>query len=165
MEVAATGDGFVIASPNNTDADYPTLTVTNGVVTFDQPYAAIAVGLPYLCDLETLDIDTPGGESIADKRKIVQRVTAYVDQTRGLWVGGKPPCNDSVDPLEGLTEAKTREHEFYDDPIDLATKTIQINMQSGWNSNGRTFLRQVDPLPITVLGIYPGGMYPMGRAG
>lgn len=157
-DVAVFGDGFVVASPNN--ASYDTVTVSNGVASLDKPYGVIHVGLPYISDLETLDIDTPNGETIADKSKIVGEVNMFVEETRGLWVGSKPPSNDAVDPLEDLREFKLRATEDYDAPVALKTDNIEINIKPEWNSNGRVFVRQVDPIPSTILSISPAGKFP-----
>ena len=77
-----------------------------------------------------------------------------------MWAGGEAPNPNGTNQLSGLTELKAREHEFYDDPIDLATWNEEINIQSEWNSNGRVFLRQVDPLPMTILSVVPAGLFP-----
>jgi hypothetical protein len=154
-------DRFVVASPN--DDGYTAVTVANGTATLDHPYAVVHVGLPYVSDLETLDIDTPGGETMADKKKLVSGLTVFVESSRGGWAGTEPPLDDTVDPLENLTEFKTREAEDYDSPPELETGTIDVNIRSGWNSHGRLFLRQVDPLPISVLAVAPTGILPFGR--
>jgi hypothetical protein len=54
------GDGYVVASPNNTDAAYPTITVTGGSITLPQAYTVIRLGLPYISDMQPLDLDLPG---------------------------------------------------------------------------------------------------------
>lgn len=162
-DVSVLGDGFVVASPNN--ESYDVLTVTNGGIELDKPYGVIHVGLPITADIETLDIDTPNGETLADKKKIVSKVTVHVEDSRGIWIGPDEPTNDAVDPLEGLSELKIRNEESYDDPVALATGTVEVNIQPEWNSNGRVFLRQVDPVPLAVLAISPAGLFPFRRGG
>lgn len=157
-DVSVLGDGFVVASPNN--ASNTVVTVTNGAIELDKPYTVIHVGLPYISDLETLDIDSVQGETLADKKKLVSRVSAYVEKSRGMWIGSKPPSDDNEDPLEGLSEPKIRNDENYDDPVALETGVIEVNIRPEWNSNGRVFIRQVDPLPLSVLAIIPAGLMP-----
>jgi len=157
-DVSVFADGFVVANPNN--AQYVTVTVNAGTAVLDRPYAVIHVGMPYLSDMETLDVDTAQGETIVDKRKLVTKVTAFVDESRGLWVGGKPPSDDDTDPLEDLTELKIREDETTDEPVKLATGTVDVNISGEWNSNGRVFIRQVDPVPLAVLSVAPAGLFP-----
>lgn len=157
-EVSILGDGLVVASPNN-DA-YTVRTVTSGAVTLDKPYGVIHVGLPITADLETLDIDTPTGQSIADQKKLIGQLTAYVEKTRGLFAGPKAPTDDATDPLEGLLEFKLRNEEGYDDPVELKTGVIDLKLETHWNSNGRVFIRQVDPLPCSILAVMPAGIIP-----
>lgn len=160
-QVSVFADGFVVANPNN--ESYTLRTVTNGAITLDKPYAVIHVGLPYLSDIETLNIDTAQGETLADKKSIVQKVTLHVESSRGIWVGAKPPLDDDDDPLEELVEVKIRSDEDYDSPVDLETGTVDVIIQPEWNSNGRVFVRQTDPLPLAVLAISPAGMFPFRR--
>ena len=157
--VSGFGDAFVAASPNN--ANYTTVTVSNGQATFDKWYQVLHVGLPFTCDMELLDIDTVEGEAITGDQKLVSQVVMQVKNTRGPFVGGKPPSDDTTDPLEGLTELKLRNSEDYDSPVSLATKDIDVVIQSEWNSDGRVFMRLFDPLPATILSVVPKGIYPL----
>ena len=157
-EVSVFGDGFVVASPNN--PSYNVVTVVDGTISLDKTYAVIHVGLPYVTDVETLDVDTPSGETLSDKKKIVGKVNLYVEETRGLWVGKKPTGSDL---LNGLTEPKIRNNEDYDSPVSLKTDTVGVNIESNWDGNGRVFIRQVDPVPMTILSVSPAGKYPFSN--
>jgi hypothetical protein len=161
--VSVFADGFVAASAHN--SSYNQLTVTNGAITLDKPYSVIHVGLPITADIELLDIDTAQSETMANKKKLVTKVTLFVESSRGIFVGGSAPSDDEADPLEGLYEAKTRNAENYNEPTNLQTGTIDINLMSEWNSNGRVFIRQIDPLPLSVLAIAPDGLFPFSGAG
>lgn len=161
--VSVFADGFVVGSPNNSAVTQ--ITVTSGAITLERPYAVIHVGLPITADIETLDPDTAQGESIADKKKIISRVTIFAEETRGLFVGGAAPTDDDEDPLENLTEMKLRDAETYDDPVALLTGTADVNIMPEWNNNGRIFIRQVDPIPAAILAVYPSGKIPLGNGG
>jgi hypothetical protein len=158
QDVSIFADGFVVANPTN--SSYTVKTVSNGIVTLDKDYGVIHVGLPITADLQTLDIDTNEGETLANKKMIVNAVTLFVEKTRGLWVGPKAPTDDDDNPLEGLREIKTRDSEGYDSPVDLKTDKVSVQITSQWNSNGRVFIRQIDPLPASILAIAPSGMQP-----
>lgn len=167
QKVSVLGDGFVISSPNN--FNYPTLTVSGGSITLstgDVGYGIVHVGLPVTSDLETLNIDNPQGPTMVDKKKLINKVSLWLEASRGVWVGGQPPDDDSQDALEGLEtgldEIKYRYDEGYDDPNNLITRVVEINIQSQWNSHGRILVRQVDPLPLGVLAIAPEGYIPIG---
>lgn len=154
-DVSVYADGFVTASPNNDS--YTTVTVTNGAITLDKPYVVIHVGLPYVSDIETLDIDNAGGATLADTNKLITKLNLFVEKSRGMWVGPKPPSDDNVDILENLRELKIRNSESYDSPIELKTDNVEINMKGEWNNNGRIFIRQVDPVPMSILAVMPSG--------
>lgn len=157
--VSVYGDSFVVASPNN--ESYDVRTVADGKILLDKPYGVIHIGLPITADIETLDIDMPQGETLSDKKKLINKVVLYLEKSRGGWMGGQPPDDDSVDPLQNLVEIKVRETENYDEPVRLLTETIDVNILSQWNSNGRIFIRQVDPLPISILAVAPAGLIPI----
>jgi hypothetical protein len=160
--VSVFADGFVEASPYNPTYGDP-LIVTDGAITLSQCYGYIHVGLPYFSDIETLDIDTVQSETMVDKYKQIGKVSLHLEKTRGVWVGPKPPTDDDTDALENLTEARLRELEGYDDPTELMTGVVTIALLPEWNSNGRIFIRQVDPLPISVLAIAPSGLIPVRK--
>jgi hypothetical protein len=50
----------------------------------------IYVGLPYLSDFETLDLDIVG-EQIRDKRKKVTHISLIVEASRGIFAGNGSP--------------------------------------------------------------------------
>lgn len=151
-QVSIFADGLVVGNPN--DEDDTAFTVEDGEVELDAPYARIHVGLPYISDLGTLDIDQVQGETTAGKKMNVGEVTIYFESTRGVLVG---PNEDN------LVEMKIRERENYDQPVDLVTGKRTILIKPEWNSNGRILIRQTDPLPMTILAIMPGGFIPVGR--
>lgn len=159
-EVSVFADGFVVANPNN--QTYPTLTVSSGALTLAAPYVVIHVGLPYTTDIQTLDIDTVQGRPLVDKKKLVTNVVLNVEGTRGLWAGSYEPTDDTVgaDPSP-LYEYKP-ERSDYESPAELMTEPIEIPTTGEWNGNGRVFIRQSDPVPMTILSINPGGVLPVG---
>lgn len=156
--VSVFADANVIASPNNPDVT--TYTVANGQVTLDDCYGVIHVGLPYICDIETLSIDNPGGESVIDKKMAINKVFVHVEKTRGLFAGTAPVAADADTAIDGLVEFKVRELEDYDDPTALLDGFMDVVTESTYNNHGRVFLRQIDPLPATIIAIHPAGEIP-----
>lgn len=152
-EVAILADGFVVASPNN--PGYKVKTVSGGSVDLGGSYSKVHVGLPYTSDIQTLDIDSYAGE-----KKIVTNVRVFLEKSRGFWAGGSDPGETS--PLTGLTETKLRTTEAYDEPIELKTEEITLNIRGEWSRGGKIFIRQVDPCPLAILSITPGGFMPQG---
>jgi len=159
-KVSILGDGFVVGNPYNPNVtEY---TVTNGAITLDKPYSVIHVGLPILADVETLDVDTADGKTIVDKKSIITSVAVRVEKTRGLFAGAKPPAYPKINAIDGLYEFKIRENEDYDSPVDQVTQVIEVPIDGTYSSGGRTFLRNIDPLPVTINAIHPAGMFPFG---
>lgn len=154
-KVSVLGDGFVEASPNNNV--YPVVTVTGGKITIANARAVVHVGLPYISDLETLDIDTPQGESLKDRKINVSRVALWVEKSLGGW-SGRSDLPTADEPLNGLAEFAERDDTVsYDTPVGLITGVIDANIDSTWNDHGRVLIRQVDPLPLTILAAIPQG--------
>jgi hypothetical protein len=154
LDVSVTADGYVVANPNNPKID-TVVTVLSGTATLDRPYGCIRVGLPYVSDLETLDIDTPGGPSIKDRKIKIDRVTLEVLASRGIFAGSGVPASDDV--LSPLYEMKLRDDEDWGTPCTLLTRTLQQNITNSWSYEGRIFVRQVDPMPLSVLAVIPTG--------
>lgn len=122
-------------------------TVTSGAITLPRAYSKVHVGLPYSCDLETLDVDAGAGQggTIQAKRKTIAKVTLRVLKSRGFYAG---PSSDK------LTQTKMTITN-YDTAIAAYTGDMELVLQPTWNSNGRVFIRQSDPAPLTVLAIIP----------
>lgn len=147
--VSVFADGFVVANPNN--PSYNTVTVTGGEITLSRTYELIHVGLPYNSDIETLDIDTVNG-SIMDRKKLVNKVSIYFQKSRGVFVGAEEPTGD--DATEGLREIKSR----INSSVNSFTGVEDVRFESGWSAGGRFFVRQTDPIPMTILAITPSGL-------
>lgn len=160
-EVAIYADGLVVASPNN--PSYQTITVTNGSITLSERYSVIYIGLPITSDLQTLNIDQDDS-TMVDRKKLISKVTIFVEKSRGIWAGTEEP-DDTISYIDGLTEFKIRENEDYDDPVELKTSAIDVITQATWNENGRVFIRQIDPVPLTILSITPSGLIPYSNRG
>lgn len=125
----------------------PQQTVVSGAVTLEHPASVVHVGLPYECDLETLDINIQGAETVRDLTKNIAGVTFITQETRGLMAGPD---------AEHLNEYTVREFEDYDAPADYLEEAPYLYITNTWNKHGRVFVRQADPLPITILGVIPG---------
>ena len=149
--VAILGDGAVVS--NGLDA--PSLTIVGGQLSsaLERCYTILHVGLPYVSDMATLDLEVLGGETLADKKKKVNQVTVLVESSRGLW-GGEPD-EDGVIVAADLREVKQRKVTHGYRNIPGITGKIPITIKSGWNLGGRVCLRQRDPLPVTILAAIP----------
>jgi hypothetical protein len=120
---------------------------SDGVIELPHPTSRAHIGLRFISDMETLDIEAPGGATLQGHMKRINFVVVKFERTRGLLIG---PNSDH------MFELKQRDAEVYGEPTRLLTgNTAPIFLESAWNSNGRIFMRQRYPLPFTVLSIIP----------
>lgn len=162
--VSVFADGQVLANPNN--PEYPVLTVTGGEVELPEPCARIRVGLPYTSDFQTLGIESESGSTMMPHKKNINGITAYVRDTRGgLWASREPQNDQDLSGFSDLstfTDYAPREDEPFGTYPRLITESISIDLESDWSKEGRAFMRQTDPLPITILAIVLKGYIPAG---
>jgi hypothetical protein len=67
----------------------------------------VHVGLPYISDVETLDIDSGSGPSIKETKILVNKLTLLLERSRGLFIGAQIPTGD--DPVEKMDPLKVRD--------------------------------------------------------
>lgn len=149
-KVSVYADNAVIASPYNEHLALPDITVTGGQITLSKPVAFSIVGLPYISDVETLDIDTKEGTMSLDA-KIVNRVVVKCTRTRGVYISGKFPEQGYLDEMEYASE--WNEMDTVNKPLVEKIIAKDIRPYSSWETNGRIAIRQVDPLPFEITSI------------
>ena len=120
--------------------------VSSGTVSLATAATVVHAGLPIEADFETLDISAPQGETIREKQKLIQAVRMILEESRGLFAGRD---------ADNLLEYKQRAAENYDDPVTLLTGIADILIAGNWNKDGRVFVRQSDPLPLSILAVIP----------
>ena len=134
--VAVLADGNVV----------PGLTVASGAITLPNAAVLVTVGLPYTCDLETLQLEINPAQTIQNRKRKLGNAFMRLRNTRGGFVGPNVP---------NLVEIKYREDEDYYEPTELFTGDKKQQVVNSYGYDGRLFIRQSDPLPITVLAIIP----------
>lgn len=122
------------------------LVVESGSITLDAPAAVVHVGLPYNSDFETLDVVAPSGESVRLRHKTFKRLGLIVQDTRGLNVGADA---DHLVTVPGRVP-----EDNYGLP-GLLQDTLEVWIDNTWVKRGRVFVRQSDPLPVSILGCIP----------
>lgn len=144
LPVVALSDGNVVRG----------LTVSGGSVTLPNPGSVVHVGLEMTVSMQTLALDlgaVQGLGTVQARQKMIPRVTLRVEETRGIFVGPKDGDRNSV----YLTEYKQRSDEAWDEAIGLYTGDIEITIANDWNTSGSIWVKQFDPLPMTILAIMP----------
>lgn len=128
----------------------PQEVVTAGSITLDEPAAVAHVGLPITCDLETLPISS-AGETVRDNRKSITAVGLVLHKSRGVFAA-RSRENFEADKL---IELKQRTDEDWAETTRMITGYTRLAIPTSWDRDGRVFLRQADPLPLTILAIIP----------
>lgn len=141
--VGILADGHVVTN----GFDLPNTTVVGGVVSAGRPYVVWHVGLPYESDLVTLDLELVNGETIGPKKKQLNALTVQVEGSRGLWAG--PTLDQLYERRPALAPVGRAQ--------PVRTEKWEVGLSATWNNSGSYALRQRDPLPLTVLAVYPHG--------
>lgn len=125
------------------------LVVQSGSVTLPNEASEIVVGLPFLSEMETLQIDFQTQDGTGQGRpKRIPEVVLRLHETRGVAAG---PSSERPDLVVDLKPPFTTS-----DPIALFTGDAPIVLHNGFDRNGgRIYVRQEHPLPMTVLGVLP----------
>ncbi|WP_417329171.1 hypothetical protein [Halomonas cupida] len=132
----------------------PLQTVTGGEITLQFPAAISHVGLGITSDMATLAIShtAQDGSTNRDNLKLVHGVALQVESSRGVFAGQSPE-DLSFQSTDYLNELKQRSTENWGEPTDLATGLVDVKIDSRWDSEGAVFVRQTDPLPLSILGV------------
>jgi hypothetical protein len=123
----------------------PAQTVSGGAVALERAASRALVGLPYDCDLETLNVDA-GQPTLQGRRKRVGTVTLRLHDSRGLQAGPD---------MAALVEMKERTDEAWGEPIALFSGDRDVLIEPRWSDGGRVCLRATPGLPATVLAVIP----------
>ena len=118
------------------------LVVSSGQITLDQAASKVHIGLPYNSDAKTLPMSIETMAYGQGREKNVNTAWLRVYRSSGIFVG---PDETS------LTEAKQRTDEPYGSPPDLKTQEIRLMITPAWRDSGQIFIRQKDPLPLTIV--------------
>jgi hypothetical protein len=122
----------------------PQETVSGGSVSLDRAAVVIHVGLPYESDLQTLPAVMSLDGYGQGRYKNVNKAYIRVFKSSGIFIG---PTADR------LVEAKQRTTEPYGTPPSLKSDEIDVDLKPAWRAGGQVYLRQADPLPLTVVGL------------
>lgn len=129
-------------------ATRPAATVTNGAVALTRSASTVHVGLPYTSLVKTLRLTAGAADGTAQgKTKRVHYVTARLYKTLGLDYGREDTALDSL-PFRSSADAMGS-------PPALFTGDKSINWQPGYDTDGLMVFQQEQPLPFTLLGLFP----------
>jgi hypothetical protein len=129
-------------------AAHPDKTVASGSITTDRATTKAQVGLSYTSTLKTVRLEAGSASGTAQgKIKKIHSVVVRFFRTVGASVGTNLdntdtiPFRDSSDPTDTAV------------PLFTGDKTIEA--QPSWDTEGSIVVKQTQPLPMTIVGIYP----------
>lgn len=121
------------------DGVFYTKVVSNGEVALDVLVHTAHVGLPYQSDLQTLPITLQVDGFGQGRNYNVNKAWVRVFQTAGVKIG------PSADKLVAANPYATTPQ--------LQESTIQVLVTPSWQEDGQVYIRQTEPLPMTVVGL------------
>ena len=129
-------------------ATHPDKTVSSSAVNLDRFANSVKIGLGYTSILKTMRIDagSQNGTSQA-KTKRIYEVTARLYESVGVEVGPdlnnmeRVPFRTSADPM--------------DQGIPPFTGDKEVEFRGNYDTDGFMIVRQTQPLPLTILSLYP----------
>lgn len=129
-------------------ATHPDRTVSAGQITLSRSASVVHVGLAYESNIETLNIEAGAADGTSQgKTKRIHRLNIRLFKTLGLMFG---PSSDKLDRMTFRTSA-----DEMGSPPALFTGDKSINWNGYYEVEGLVYLRQDQPLPLTILGIMP----------
>ena len=124
-------------------------TVSSGAITLDRSVTKACVGLSYDSVLQTMRIEGGSLEGTSQgKIKRISKVVLRLFETVGVKVG------PSLSNLETIPFRTTSSN--LSAPVDtLIEGDKEIEFNDDYNSDGHIFIKQDQPLPASILAIYP----------
>tara|TARA_R110002020_G_scaffold224222_2_gene433699 strand:- start:5290 stop:7797 length:2508 start_codon:yes stop_codon:yes gene_type:complete len=129
-------------------ATHPDKTVSSGAVTLDRSSSKVHIGLPYTSLLQTMRIESQGNEATSQsKTKRINEVTLRLHETVGVEVGASLTDMERI-PFRSSAAAMNT-------AVPLFTGDKQVEFRDDFNTDGHVYVRQTQPLPLTLISLYP----------
>ena len=128
---------------------HPNKIVSGGAITLNRAVTKAVVGLPYDSVLQTMRIEGGAAEGTSQgKTKRISKVTLRLFETVGVKVG---PALDNLEAIPFRTTSS---------PMGSPVSTLiagdkEIEFNDDFNSDGFIFIKQDQPLPCSILAVYP----------
>ena len=129
-------------------ATHPDVTVSSGQITLARSSTKVKVGLPYTSLLQTMRIDAGAQNGTSQsKTKRIYEITARLYESIGIEVG---PDLNNMERIPFRSSANAM-----NSGISVFTGDKEIEFRGNYETDGFIFVRQTQPLPLTVLSLYP----------
>jgi hypothetical protein len=129
-------------------ATHPNKTVSSGSITLDRSSKNVKVGLAYTSLLQTMRLNAGSQNGTSQgKTKRIYDITVRMFETIGVEVG--PDLNN----LERIPFRSSAD--LMDEGIPPFTGDKEVEFRGNYETDGFIFVRQTQPLPFTILSLYP----------
>ena len=129
-------------------ATHPDKTVSSGGIALDFAITSGAVGLGYTSKMQTLRIEAGSSDGTSQgKPKRIHDVTLRFHETVGAEVGTDAANADRIFFRDSSMDMDTA--------VPLFTGDKEIEFPGGFEEGDRIYVQQAQPLPMTVLALYP----------
>jgi len=129
-------------------ASHPDKTVSSGSITLDRSSTSVKVGLAYTSLLQTMRLNAGSQNGTSQgKTKRIYDITVRMFETIGVEVG--PDLNN----LERIPFRSSTN--LMDEGIPPFTGDKEVEFRGNYETDGFIFVRQTQPLPFTILSLYP----------
>jgi hypothetical protein len=137
-DVAVLADGVVVTGK----------TVSSGQITLDTAASLVHVGLAYTSDLELLPVYIQDQNYGSSKSRSISIPSVSIEfkDSRSCQVGMDSSHLDSVQFRDDVTG---------EEPTTLFTGERSVSLDSSYEKDGRLFIRNSNPVPLTVLSVTP----------
>ena len=129
-------------------ATHPNKTVSSGAITLDRASKNVKVGLAFTSLLQTMRIDAGSQDGTSQgKTKRIYDITVRMFETIGIEVG---PDLSEMERIPFRSSA-----DLMDEGIPPFTGDKEVEFRGNYETDGFIYVRQTQPLPFTILSLYP----------
>jgi hypothetical protein len=127
---------------------HPNKTVSSGAITLERSAKNVKVGLAFTSLLQTMRLDAGSQDGTSQgKTKRIYDITVRMFETIGIEVG---PDLDNMERIPFRSSAN-----LMDEGIPPFTGDKEIEFRGNYETDGFIYVRQTQPLPFTILSLYP----------
>jgi len=129
-------------------ATHPNKTVSSGSVILDRSAKSVKIGLAYTSLLKTMRLNAGSQNGTSQgKTKRIYDITVRMFETIGVEVG---PDLTNLERMPFRNSA-----DLMDEGIPPFTGDKEVEFRGNYETDGFIFVRQTQPLPFTILSLYP----------
>jgi hypothetical protein len=129
-------------------ATHPQEEVVGGSINLDFGATVAVAGYPYTSSMQTLRIESGSVDGTSQgKPKRIHGITLRLHETVGIEVGNSAGELDRIPFRDSSMNM--------DEAVPLFTGDKEIEFPGGYDNADRIYVRQTQPLPMTVLGFFP----------